>query len=227
MTAPLPLPFRSQSLWLSAGRCLFWEEMSTLVVSDLHFGKAGHFRKAGIAVPAEVNRDDLQRLVDETRRFGARRLILTGDFFHSTGNLELERFARWRDALAVDEMVLVRGNHDILRMPDYARLGLSLQEGSLTLPPFRFVHDPHDSHGADGVSYTFAGHLHPGVRLAGLGKQSLRLPCFYFGADTAILPAFSRFTGLALMDPGLAEHVFAVVPGEPRGRGPASLVRLR
>ena len=31
---------------------MFWEEEKALIVSDLHFGKTGHFRKSGIAVPA-------------------------------------------------------------------------------------------------------------------------------------------------------------------------------
>ena len=44
-----------------------------------------------------------------------------------------------------------------------------------------------------------------------MGKQSLRFPCFYFGETYAVLPAFSRFTGAALIDPGLRDQVFAIV----------------
>lgn len=227
MTAPLPIPIRSQTLWVSAGRSLFWEEESTLVVSDLHFGKTGHFRKAGIPVPPQVNREDLQRLIQEATHFRARKVILTGDLFHSDENLELELFARWRETFPAEDMILVRGNHDILRTQAYEGLGLKVHARSLTLGPFRFVHDPDDPHGSDPGLYTLAGHLHPGIRLSGLGKQSLKLPCFFFGANTGILPAFSRFTGLALLEPAHAEHLVAVVPGQPRGGGPATLVRIR
>jgi len=227
MTAPIPVSIRSQTLWVSAGRSLFWEEESTLIVSDLHFGKTGHFRKAGIPVPPQVNREDLQRLIQEAVHFRARRLILTGDLFHSDENLELALFSRWRETLPVEEMILVRGNHDVLRTQAYEGLGLTVHARCLVRGPFRFVHDPDDPHGASPSLYTLAGHLHPGIRLSGLGKQSLRLPCFFFGTDTAILPAFSRFTGLALLDPSLGEHVIAVVPGHSRGSGPATLVRIR
>jgi hypothetical protein len=47
--------------------------------------------------------------------------------------------------------------------------------------------------------------------LQGLGKQSLRLPCFYFAKDHCILPAFSKFTGTALIDPAKNDNVFAIV----------------
>jgi metallophosphoesterase superfamily enzyme len=44
--------------------------------------------------------------------------------------------------------------------------------------------------------YNLAGHIHPGARLVGGGKQALTLPCFYFGKRQGILPAFGSFTGL-------------------------------
>jgi metallophosphoesterase superfamily enzyme len=44
-----------------------------------------------------------------------------------------------------------------------------------------------------------------------MGRQSLRFPCFYFNAQFAVLPAFSRFTGLALIEPKKQEDVFAIV----------------
>ena len=63
MQAPVSYKLLTQQLWLSAHRCIFWEEKKALLVSDLHFGKTGHFRKSGIAVPQAVYKEDLQRLV--------------------------------------------------------------------------------------------------------------------------------------------------------------------
>ena len=54
---------------LSNDRCIFWEEEKILLLSDLHFGKTGHFRKEGIAVPQGVYKDDLQRLVTQIQFF--------------------------------------------------------------------------------------------------------------------------------------------------------------
>ena len=52
---------------LSNERTLFWESERTLIIADLHVGKTGHFRKAGIGVPAGVYKDDLHRLLTGDR----------------------------------------------------------------------------------------------------------------------------------------------------------------
>jgi uncharacterized protein len=52
---------KEQSFLLTAERCLFWEEEHSLIVSDIHFGKSGHFRKEGIGIPQTVFQEDLQR----------------------------------------------------------------------------------------------------------------------------------------------------------------------
>ena len=59
-------------------------------------------------------------------------------------------------------------------------------------------------------AFTFCGHLHPGVVINGFGKQTLRLPCFYFSEKQCILPAFSRFTGTANVQPKKSDTVFAI-----------------
>ena len=46
----------NQTFLLSAQRTVFWEEEKTLILSDLHLGKSGHFRKSGIAIPQNTVR---------------------------------------------------------------------------------------------------------------------------------------------------------------------------
>ena len=72
--------------------------------------------------------------------------------------------------------------------------------------------DPANTRRLDG--YVLAGHIHPGVRLHGAGKQSVRLPCFWFGARTAVLPAFGEFTGLASVDVQPGDHVWVIADDE-------------
>ncbi|MFX6499045.1 hypothetical protein ABTG19_18945, partial [Acinetobacter baumannii] len=64
MQAPILHTIRGQQIWLSAARVLYWENKKTLIVSDTHFGKTGHFRKNGIVVPQNVYKEDLQRFFD-------------------------------------------------------------------------------------------------------------------------------------------------------------------
>src|SRR6476469_8804995 len=126
MQAPILHKLREQNLWLSAQRSIFWEEQKTLIVSDLHFGKTGHFRKSGIPVPQNVYKEDLQRLVDLIRNFNPGRVLVVGDFFHSRENPELEWFRKWREELIRIPIVLVRGNHDILKSKWYEDAAITL-----------------------------------------------------------------------------------------------------
>src|SRR3954468_23206485 len=96
MEAPVLYKLHQQHLWLTAQRSIFWEEQKALIVSDLHFGKTGHFRKSGIPVPQSVYVEDLQRLVSQLQYFQPCQLIVVGDMFHSHANKELELFKKWR-----------------------------------------------------------------------------------------------------------------------------------
>jgi len=216
MQAPFQHIVNKQQFWVSSERVLFWENENTLIVSDLHFGKTGHFRKSGIAVPQSVFKEDLQRLVAQLQHFSPKHLLVVGDFFHSVANKELDLFRRWRDDLPDLSINLVKGNHDILKEEWYTKAGISVIKNGLLINGFCFTHD--NSHcksttassAENPIHYTISGHIHPGVQVKGLGKQSLSLPCFYFGAEFAILPAFSRFTGTALIAPKKGDCVFAI-----------------
>jgi DNA ligase-associated metallophosphoesterase len=210
MQAPVLYKLFEQQLWLSAHRCAFWEEEKTLIVSDLHFGKTGHFRKSGIAVPQAVYKEDLQRLVHLLQYFQPRQMIVVGDLFHSHENKELELFRKWRFDLAALPILLVKGNHDILHDQWYRQCEIDVVDDEMQLGRFRFRHDPEDAAVADN-DYIFSGHIHPGVRIKGPAKQSLSFPCFYFASNFCVLPAFSRFTGLAMVRPAGNENVFAIV----------------
>ena len=150
----------------------------------------------------------MQRLVSLLNYFQPQQLIVVGDFFHSHANIELEGFKKWREDLTHLHIRLVRGNHDILKDAWYKEAGIEVIEKELLLHPFLFVHDKCEER--EDV-YTFCGHIHPGIYLSGLGRQGVRLPCFYFAKDRCILPAFSRFTGMALIEPAKNENVFAIV----------------
>ena len=204
---------RSQSLCLTTDRSIYWENENALIVSDLHFGKTGHFRKAGIAVPQSVFKEDIQRLVAQVQYFKPSSLIVVGDMFHSYANKELELFTKWRGDFEHLNIKLVKGNHDILHKKWYEQCQIELFDSSLKISGFCFQHDPGEC-GKDEDStnhYVFSGHVHPGVTIHGAGKQSLKFPCFYFTHNYCILPAFSRFTGTVNMRMKDHDVAFAIV----------------
>ena len=210
MQAPVSHTVWGQRLWLSPYRCIFWEQEQVLIVSDLHFGKTGHFRKMGIGVPQTIYKEDLQRLLHQVQYFQPRQLIVVGDFFHSHANKELELFKKWRNDFPALAICLVKGNHDMLQADWYRDCGIELVEEELQVGSFHFRHDLADKPSSDD-RYFFSGHLHPGVRLQGTARPSLLFPCFYFTGNYCVLPAFSVFTGTVAVRPLAGDRVFAIV----------------
>ncbi|MGN6619205.1 MAG: ligase-associated DNA damage response endonuclease PdeM [Ilyomonas sp.] len=202
----------NNNFWLSYQRCLFWEEQKALIVSDLHIGKSGHFRKSGIAVPQHVFKEDLQRLFAEIQYYKPQQLIIVGDLFHSKENKEMDLFVKWRTDLEYVDVHLIKGNHDIFKNKWYEDASINVHEHSFCINEFLFTHDATAPFCEDkDTTYIFSGHIHPGIIVKGTGRQSLRFPCYYFGAQYAILPAFSKFTGLALVEPKRTDTVYAIV----------------
>lgn len=216
-----------QTLWLSPHRCIYWEEQKTLIVSDLHFGKTGHFRKSGIAVPQAVYKEDMQRLISQVQYYKPDQLLVVGDLFHSVMNKELDFFRRWRSDFSTLHIQLVKGNHDILKRDWYAETNISLSELQLQVDKFCFVHDISEACApSSNIDYYFSGHIHPCVSLKGMAKQTISLPCYYFTQNFAVIPAFSKFTGTALIDRKSADHVFAIVPANALKGQQATVVKV-
>lgn len=206
MHQPVSYRLLLQQMCLLPRKAIFWVEKKTLLVADLHLGKASHFRKAGIPVPAQVHGDDLAGLASLVRTHGPERLLILGDLFHSDWNTDWYGFAEWLAQFPGLSVHLVKGNHD--RLPDrlLAEAGIHLHPETLIDPPFIFSHIPLATPITD--LYNLSGHLHPAVRLLGRGGRSLSLPCFYFGKTSGLLPAFGQFTGTALIRPRAGDVVF-------------------
>lgn len=213
MSSPYKFILNQQTLWLSAARCIFWEEENTLILSDLHFGKTGHFRKSGIGVPQNIFKEDLQKLFAQIQFFNPKKLLIVGDLFHSHANKEMEMFLKWRNDLHRLQIHLIKGNHDILSNKFYKEANIEVTSQKLSIDVFCFTHDINASceEEADNINFIFSGHVHPGIRMSGIGKQQLYFPCFYFTKKYAIMPAFSRFTGFYKINPQKTDKVFALI----------------
>jgi DNA ligase-associated metallophosphoesterase len=194
-----------ERLVLRPDRSLFWPRAGTLVIADPHFGKADAFRAAGVPVPGGAA-EPLGRLAGALAETGADRLVVLGDFWHARAGLTpavAAELGAWRAARPGLRVALVRGNHDRAGPPPDGWGGWA---DHLADPPFVFTHAP----GPVAGGYVLAGHLHPGVVLAGRGRDRLRLPCFWVGRRVGVVPAFARFTGAAPVPARPGDRVFAV-----------------
>jgi DNA ligase-associated metallophosphoesterase len=196
---------------LHCNRTVFWEQEKILILSDLHLGKTGHFRKSGIGVPAAIMKEDMQRFVAAIQFYKPLLVVIVGDLFHSVENKEHELFLKWRNDLLHVPILLVRGNHDIVPDAWYKKAGIEVAENTWRKNSFTFVHHIEDAKENTAGEYIFSGHIHPAISIKGLGKQSLRFPCFYFGKTYAVLPAFGKFTGTHLLSLAKTDNAYAIV----------------
>ena len=189
---------------ITSEKAVFWVEKQTLIIGDLHFGKAGHFRKSGIPVPEMIHSKDfitLEKLLNQKKPL---RVILLGDLFHSDYNQSWEFFRMWIKNHENIHFQLILGNHDILSPELYKIPNMEVLD-ALEDTPFYFTHIPQPNE-----AFNIAGHLHPAIRLRGKGRQSIKVPCFYFSKKQGIIPAFGSFTGTAALKVEENDQVYAI-----------------
>jgi DNA ligase-associated metallophosphoesterase len=192
-------------------RAVLWPRRHTLIISDLHLGKGGVFRRTGLAVPAGSSQQDLNRLSELVTAHKVKRLIVIGDFLHGLPHLNdpsLQAFWVFRGRHATLHMVVIQGNHDrFARRLDLSNAVQWVDE-SLYDKPFVFCHEP----SFDPRGYVLAGHLHPVVKLVGPGRDRLRVAVFWFRDNYAVLPSFGSFTGGFQVHPSRKDALYGVGP---------------
>jgi DNA ligase-associated metallophosphoesterase len=211
ISAGLPFQLLNQDLLLLPQKAIYWQQEKALIAADVHLGKVGHFRKSGIAVPRDMEQDDLACLSDLIFEYRPEKILFLGDLFHSDMNADWEWFALWRKQFPKLQIMLIRGNHDIIHDDHYLDLNISLHH-QLTVGPFLMLHHPLTETALQQTDgYVFCGHIHPGVNLVGRGRQSVTLPCFAFSDRQCILPSFGKFTGRVAIRSLEKDRIFAVL----------------
>lgn len=201
----LEIDLAGERVGLLPQKALWWPAQKTLVIADVHWGKGGHFRKHGIALPMRTGQANETRLAALVADFGAARLVIAGDLFHSADNAEVENFTHWRRSHASLHIDFVMGNHDILPRERYAGWNLMLHEQTLSIAPFLIAHDCVESD-----AFVIHGHIHPGVRVGGRGRAGVAVSCFAADKRRMILPAFGAFTGNYYLRPEDFGRMYAV-----------------
>ena len=190
---------------LFPGRAAFLPATRTLLVADLHLGKAATFRKAGIPVPEGSAQQDLARLERIVAETAATRLLILGDLFHAAGGCTpdvFSEFAEMRARIADTAVLLVIGNHDRRLGPLPASLGIDSCLRTLDEPPFHFVHEPATTlDDAGRTAFTIGGHLHPTVSIRSPSGDRFADRCFVAEENLLVLPAFGSFTGGHRIEP--------------------------
>lgn len=211
ITDPTEISVNNEKLILLPEKAIYYSREKALIIADIHLGKTGHFRNAGIPVPAELAFADLKMLdhLINLAKYRIEKLIILGDLFHAKMNIDWKIFEEWRERNADLEIHLIKGNHDILSDRVYEELRIEVFENKV-LNSFLLIHDFTDDEENIGL-YKLCGHIHPAVRILGSAKQALTLSCFYFNESIGVLPAFGRFTGKLIINPRQNDRVYVLL----------------
>lgn len=203
------IEIRGESLVLCAEKCLLRPANNSLYIADAHIGKSNHFRKAGIAVPSQLIFEEVNKLHLAIDKYQVETIYFLGDLFHSVKNESVEILSQLIAFYEDKNFILVKGNHDI--MPDISMIKTGLQLANCIEDDlFLFTHEKTETE-----KFNFFGHLHPAINLTGMGRQNLRLPCFVFTENYAILPAFGVFTGMAtISDDDSIQAIYVIAEEE-------------
>lgn len=203
----------NEALHLLPDRALFWPRRQLLLVADPHFGKADAFRANRVYVPQGTTESALARLDAVIARLAPGRLVFLGDFLHAREGRTADTFnslAAWRRAHGDMQVQIVRGNHDRRAGDPPSYVGIECIDAPLLEPPFALAHHPVALSG----SYVLCGHVHPCAVMVGPARQRERLPCFSFGTEVGILPAFGEFTGCAEVGREPGQSIWLVTDDE-------------
>ncbi len=183
------LVWGGERLELLGERAVWDGARRTLLLADLHLGKAETFQAHGIPLPSDGDAATLNDLLALARRLRPEAVIVLGDLIHGRLGLTPELRAKLGalPGLLGCGLRLIGGNHE--RGSWIAGLA---QEPAQALGPWWLSHEPDPRPGR----LNLCGHLHP-VAVVGAGKERLRLPCFALDAAATrlALPSFGRLTG--------------------------------
>jgi len=200
--------FNIHQLDLLPEKAIWIPDLKSIFVADLHFGKAAHFRKSGIPIPEPIHEQDLIEIKALIEKYQPLNFYFLGDLFHSDWNEQWDNLNSFLEAFGQTKFHLIKGNHDVLSPKAYHKSTFQIHHEPLSLGRLLLSHEPLDVI-PEGL-LNLCGHIHPGIRLVGKGRQSLRIPCFHFRKNQLTLPAFGKFTGLALIHPQAGDQIFGV-----------------
>ncbi len=185
MTTAVDVPFSV------ADRAVYLPSAETLVVADVHLGRAA---ASTVDAPLADGSDAVSRLEGLLERFSPGTVVIAGDLLHSFSRVPRGVEETVADLVAATDaagatLVVTPGNHDAMLEGVYD--GETVAEYRLEDGETVALHG-HEVPTADAERYV-VGHDHPALSVDGR-----KLPCLlygpgtYDGADVVVLPAFTR-----------------------------------
>jgi hypothetical protein len=182
-------------------RAVFIESIRAVVISDLQLGEELYLaEEMGVFIPQTQLREieaDLATILGVTR---ARRVIVNGDLKHEFEEASQQEWREVRELIVflrerVDEVILVRGNHDNYLLTIAGSIGIQVHDPYYFVEGIAFTHGHKKIEYPRGMETLVIGHEQPAIVLK-RGFDRVKVPCLLYGKTRSgegfvCLPAFS------------------------------------
>jgi len=204
---------------------IYIEKINSLVISDLQLGEELYFAEQGIFVPQVQLKEILKELKEIFKEVRPKSLIINGDVKHEFGEASSQEWREVKELVdflkkKVEEIILVRGNHDNYLLTIASNLGLKVFDPYYLADEILFTHGHKLIEFPEKAKTVVIGHEQPAILLAH-GYDRVKIPCLLYGKTKdgrkfICLPAFSPLaSGVAvnvvekeeLLSPILKEEV--------------------
>jgi putative SbcD/Mre11-related phosphoesterase len=180
-----------------------------VVISDLQLGEELYLaEEMGVFVPQTQLKEieaDLAAILEVTR---ARQVIVNGDLKHEFGEASHQEWREVRELIEflrqkVDEIIVVRGNHDNYLLTIAGSIGIQVYDPYYFAEGTAFTHGHRRIEYPRGIETLVIGHEQPAIVLK-RGFDTVKVPCLLYGKTKTgegfvCLPAFSPLSeGTAL-----------------------------
>ena len=191
-------------------RAVFIEELSAVVITDLHIGYEDELREKGVIVPSQWKnmKVRIENIMEKTK---AEKLIILGDIKHNI--LRAPRYVRRFFEDMPYEIMAVKGNHDggIEDMVDFK----VYPSQGFRIGKYGFIHGHSwPSEYVVKADFLLMGHMHPEIELFDSLKKSNKMACILHGnlnekgiekygknMSIFVLPAFNPLVGAPIGKP--------------------------
>jgi putative SbcD/Mre11-related phosphoesterase len=204
---------------------IYIERINCLAISDLQLGEELYLAEQGIFVPQVQLREIMKDLKEIFRIVKPKSVLINGDVKHEFGEASAQEWREVKELVTylrkkVEEIILVRGNHDNYLLNIANKIGLKVFDPYYLADNILFTHGHKKIKFPKEAKTVIIGHEQPAILLV-QGYDRIKLPCLLYGKmkdgrNFICLPAFSPLAaGVAintiekedLLSPILKENV--------------------
>ena len=198
------ISFNKHKFQISKEGVLFWFEKKIAIISDLHLEKGSGYGPTGQFLPPYDSEETLMKLLNTTKQYNIKKIILLGDTFHDKN--ALSRMSKkvtslFKNLLNKYEVIFVLGNHE-----DNMEFENITFFDEYVLDGIHFIHQASKKN-----IYQISGHYHP-IATVRTGSKKITGKCFIQLKYNLILPSFGVYTGGLNIKNSIFKEIFEKEP---------------